>query len=85
MSAEQFETFKSKDGYTIEDTIGKSGLEATMESYLRGKCGEKRLEISKEGKLLNTTESISPVSGNTPLFHKISPKNFFLNKFFNII
>jgi penicillin-binding protein 2 len=77
MSAEQFETFKSKDGYTIEDTVGKSGLEATMESYLRGKCGEKRLEISKEGKLLNTTESISPVSGNTPLFHKISPKNFF--------
>ena len=57
MSAEQFETFKSKDGYTIEDTIGKSGLEATMESYLRGKCGEKRLEISKEGKLLNNCKN----------------------------
>ena len=41
MSEEQFETFKDK-GYTIEDIVGKSGIELAMEEYLRGECGEKK-------------------------------------------
>ena len=66
MSKEQYETtFKGKEDYTIEDTVGKSGLEASMESYLKGKRGEKKIEISKEGKLLNAFETVDPEPGKT--------------------
>lgn len=65
MSAEQFDIFKNKNDYTVEDVVGKSGIEASMESYLKGKRGERKVEISKDGKLLNTVESISAVPGNT--------------------
>ena len=66
MSKEQYEnTFKDKEDYTIEDIVGKSGLEASMENYLRGKRGEKKIEISKDGKLLNAFETIYPEPGKT--------------------
>ena len=65
MSSDQYEKFKNNGDYTIEDVVGKSGIELSMESYLRGKKGEKKLEISKDGKLLDAFETISPEPGKT--------------------
>lgn len=51
-------------GYGINDIIGKSGIEAAMESELRGTPGELTITIDSEG---NVTEEITknPIQGNT--------------------
>jgi penicillin-binding protein 2 len=50
--------------YRPGDSVGKSGMEKTLETYLRGTSGERRLEVDvlgKELRLLNTQE---PIPGN---------------------
>lgn len=63
ISEEEYESRK-EDGYTINDMIGKSGIEATMESYLRGKNGVKTITTDADG---NKTEeyTLMPEQGNT--------------------
>ncbi len=60
---EEYEA-KKADGYTLNDNIGKSGVESSMESYLRGVKGIKRITTDSEG---NKTEefALEPVQGNT--------------------
>lgn len=55
---------KKEQGYTINDMIGKSGIESVMESYLRGKNGVKTITTDAEG---NKTETYTemPEQGNT--------------------
>ena len=55
---------KKEEGYTITDDIGKSGIEAVMESYLRGKNGVKTITTDAEG---NKSEeyTVMPEQGNT--------------------
>jgi len=56
---------KLKDsGYGINDTIGESGIEAAMETELRGTPGELTITIDGDG---NVTEKVTknPVQGNT--------------------
>ncbi len=50
--------------YSLNDKIGKSGLELAMEEYLRGQNGTKNINVSSDG---NTTEgySVVPKTGNT--------------------
>ena len=38
--------------YSIQDLIGKSGIEAHYESFLRGTCGKKIFEIDRKGRAL---------------------------------
>ena len=63
VSEEEYEA-KKEQGYTINDVIGKSGIELTMESYLRGTNGEKTITTDAEG---NKTEqhTLKPVQGDT--------------------
>lgn len=63
ISAEEYARLKDK-GYKITDEIGKSGIEAAMESELRGTDGKKRVTIDGDG---NVTEEIieEPKQGNT--------------------
>lgn len=53
-----------RDAYTINDDYGSFGLELSMESYLRGKNGEKSVTVDDNG---NTTESytVDPVQGDS--------------------
>ena len=55
---------KKDQGYTINDMIGKSGIESVMESYLRGKNGVKTITTDADG---NKTETYTemPEQGNT--------------------
>jgi penicillin-binding protein 2 len=43
---------KKKDGYRLGDLIGKMGVEATFEQYLRGEWGGLKLEVDGAGKVL---------------------------------
>jgi len=63
INAEEYARLKS-EGYGINDEIGESGIEAAMETYLRGTPGEKTITIDDEG---NVTEEITkePVQGDT--------------------
>ncbi len=63
INAEEYKELKDS-GYNITDTIGESGIEAAMESELRGTPGELTITIDGEG---NVTEEVTknPVRGNT--------------------
>ena len=63
INAEEYEQLKDS-GYGISDTIGGSGIEAAMESVLRGTPGELTITIDTEGRV---TEEVTkaPVKGNT--------------------
>ncbi len=63
ISESEYEANKDK-GYTINDVIGKSGIEAAMESELRGSNGTKLITTDAGG---SKTEEylVEPVAGNT--------------------
>lgn len=52
-------------GYTQRDLIGKGGLEAEYEKYLRGKDGVKRLAVDRMGHVIGTASETQPQSGGT--------------------
>ena len=62
ITAEEYES-KKNDGYTLNDDIGKSGVESAMESYLRGTNGVMTITTDAKG---NKTETYTtePVPGN---------------------
>lgn len=63
INAEEFSELKDS-GYNITDSIGESGIEAAMESELRGIPGELTITIDADG---NVTEEVTrnPIQGNT--------------------
>lgn len=50
--------------YEASDTIGKTGLEKSMESYLRGKKGKQEAYIDSMGKVLQVTQKTEAQAGN---------------------
>lgn len=62
ISPEEYEE-KKNDGYSINDVVGKSGIEYSFESELRGKKGKKLITTDTNG---NTTEKYItlPTQGN---------------------
>lgn len=55
----------SKQGYTPQDLIGKSGIESSMEKYLKGTDGSRQIEVDVNGTLINTINEIDPIPGDT--------------------
>jgi penicillin-binding protein 2 len=51
-------------GYQLGDVIGKSGVEASMESELRGTPGYDKLEVDNRGRVQRVVEHKDPVPGN---------------------
>ena len=62
--AEEWDELKEK-GYSYNDKVGKSGIEAYAESDLRGTDGEITYKIDSKGTILETTVTKEPVSGKT--------------------
>ncbi len=63
INAEEYEQLKN-EGYGINDEIGESGIEGSMEQYLRGTAGEKTVTIDDKG---NVSEEVTrePIQGDT--------------------
>lgn len=57
-------TLSYQDEYTLNDIVGKTGIEETMESYLRGIHGKETIYVDNMGKVIETTERIDPLAGN---------------------
>ena len=64
VSQEEYEELQGK-GYTTDDIVGKSGIEAAMEEQLRGIGGEKRVTKTSDGAVVNEVETVKAVPGNT--------------------
>ncbi len=61
----EYAKLKEKDAsYQLNDQIGKSGIEASMESYLRGAPGTQSVRVSKDGQV-ETVVTKQPQQGNT--------------------
>lgn len=50
-------------GYEIGDIIGKDGVEASYDNYLRGVDGGQQVEVDVYGNPVRTTKSLDPVPG----------------------
>jgi len=55
----------AEKGYTGQHMIGKSGIESTMESYLKGKDGSRQIEIDVDGMMIDTVSEEEPTPGDT--------------------
>lgn len=62
--AEEWEELKEK-GYSYNDKVGKSGIEAYAEEDLRGTDGEITYRIDSKGTILKAQVTKEPVSGKT--------------------
>ncbi|WRS28767.1 penicillin-binding transpeptidase domain-containing protein [Oscillospiraceae bacterium MB08-C2-2] len=62
--AEEYPELK-KNGYLMDDIIGKNGIEREFESQLRGKNGKREIYISLSGEVIEAAETIAPTPGNT--------------------
>lgn len=51
-------------GYGINERVGKTGLELSLEPVLRGKTGRKQIIADATGRQVGELESIPPASGN---------------------
>ena len=61
---EEWESYKQK-GYSYNDRVGKSGIEAYAEEYLRGENGEMTYKIDANGNILSAEVTKEPVAGKT--------------------
>ena len=53
MNAEQWETYKKIDGYTMDAVIGQDGLEAAFEQYLHGVDGTRIDVVAADGTIIS--------------------------------
>ncbi len=50
--------------YDLNDTVGKSGIEASMEMELQGKKGSETVYVDNMGKVVETSDRVEPAAGN---------------------
>src|SRR5262249_33068754 len=63
ISPQQYKTLKRK-GYAASDSIGQAGVEATYDSYLRGKDGKAQLTVDSLGRPKGAvTPTVNPTPG----------------------
>ena len=64
LSAEEWAALRDK-GYAYNDRIGKSGIEQAFEEKLRGKAGQKVVEMTGQGSVASETVTSPPQPGQT--------------------
>src|SRR5207247_9760929 len=63
ISPEEYAELKDND-YLLRDFIGKSGIESSYESALRGKPGKKLIEVDSTGRELKVVSERRPIDGS---------------------
>ena len=66
ISQEEYDALskEEQETYSKTDTVGKSGLEKTMDTMLQGKKGEVKLYVNSVGKVIETVKGKDPEAGN---------------------
>ena len=55
---------EQNESYDLNDTVGKSGIEASMEMELQGKKGSETVFVDNLGKVIETSDRVEPSAGN---------------------
>lgn len=66
ISQEELETLQEENGegsYDLNDTVGKLGIEKSMETWLQGKKGSETVFVNNVGKVIETSNYVEPVAG----------------------
>ena len=63
ISSEELKSGKY-DGYRRGDLIGKSGVEKSFETYLKGERGGRQIEVNVTGQLMRVLKTVEAVPGN---------------------
>lgn len=53
MDPDDWEYYKNIDGYQMDDTVGKDGVEKAFESYLKGTAGQRAINTNTNGKIVS--------------------------------
>ncbi len=61
---EDWEEYRKK-GYSYNDKVGKSGIEAWGEEYLRGTDGEMTYRLDNDGNIISKEVTVEPKAGKT--------------------
>lgn len=62
---EELKTLQEKDpSYDLNDTVGKSGIEASMEIELQGTKGSETVYVDNLGKVIETSDRVEATAGN---------------------
>lgn len=65
VTTERLEELKQEnDDYELNDVVGRTGIESSMELNLRGKKGSQTAYVDNVGRILKVTNEIQPVAGN---------------------
>lgn len=65
ITSDKLATYTAEDSsYSLNDQVGLSGIEASMESELRGTKGSETIYVDNTGKEIETTDYVEPVAGN---------------------
>ena len=62
--AERWEEYKAQ-GYAMNDLVGRDGVEAAFEEYLRGTDGRRLVTLNDSGKVIDELYSTEPQPGGT--------------------
>lgn len=62
---EELDKLKETDpNYELTDLVGKTGIEASMESYLKGKKGSQTMYVDSVGRIQEVVQRTAPEAGN---------------------
>ena len=65
ISSEELKTLSVSDNsYSMNDVIGKAGIEQVMESELQGQKGKETVFVDNLGRVIETSSRTEPVAGN---------------------
>lgn len=67
VSQDELEELRAENGeasYDINDTVGKLGIEKSMETTLQGTKGSETVFVNNVGKVIETSSYVEPVAGN---------------------
>lgn len=64
LNEEEYEENKD-NGYQLDDVIGKFGIEAALENYLRGEAGVKTILTDEDGNIVGEEETVKAEPGDT--------------------
>lgn len=65
ISNEEYEVLSEEnENYSLNDYVGKTGIEQSMESYLQGVKGSETIYVDNMGKIIETADYVEPIAGN---------------------
>lgn len=65
ISVDEYEEYVLENpDYSLNDYVGKTGIEYSQENYLKGEKGKETIYVDVLGRVLDTTDYIKPSAGN---------------------